>query len=376
MGLLTKREPILLAVCAATMILQGCSHLRLGVSFRAETHFAADTLHPPLSVIWEYDAGSGFSSSCAVVSQNLLFVGTLTGELHVVDLVTGNGVGSRDFGSAIVGTPVVKGVHLFITLGSGEESLISYDLIAGKTTWSILLGDIESAPLIFDHRLVVATVKGSVVCVEQETGVTLWRFDIPAHGRTRMIHSSPVSDGDIVVFGCDDGTLYAVGLDDGILRWKAPTGSAILASPSFENGIVYVGSLDQYFYAFDAGNGSMRWKRSLGSEIYSSQALDGQNVYVGTAGGIFFALNKTTGSISWQFVANGPLSASPVLSGDILYAGCIGKVLYALEAASGKLLWHYEAEGRIKSMPILWKDLLILPVEDHTILSFISGEKR
>lgn len=185
----------------------GCGHLRLERPLRPQQgdwamyggvvgrmNSSSDTLRPPLKISWEYEAGSGFCSSPLLLIDDLLFISTLSGELLIVDAATGKEKGSRDFGSAIIGSPVVDGNLLYVVLGYEDESVVCYDLTKGRISWSVRAGDIESSPLILGNRLVVATLKGKVLCYEKTTGNTLWKFEVPSHVRPAKIHSSPASD--------------------------------------------------------------------------------------------------------------------------------------------------------------------------------------
>jgi outer membrane protein assembly factor BamB len=334
------------------------------------TNAGGTAVQPPLLKAWEYGAGAGFSCYSAAIVDSTVVVGTLQGEVHFIDVGTGHGLGSHDFGSAIVGTPVVDKQFIFVALAHDEESLVAYNVTLGDIEWKAKIGDIESSPLLVDDRLYVASVNGKLFCLNKVTGQTIWTFAIAPSRQMSAIHSSPASDGNAVFFGCDNGDLYAVGLEDGKLRWRGRTGGSIMASPSLSGGTVYVGSLDRAVHAFDAATGRQLWKRSLGANIFSSQAVDDRHVYIGTAGRTLYCLNKDDGSIVWTFTAKGGFSASPLLSGDVLYAGCLDRTLYAFNAYTGEVLWQFKSTGRIKSTPVAWKQRLVVLAEDDNVMAF------
>ena len=369
--------------------LQGCSYLQLQRSVRISpedwtlfggsmerTNVAHSVVTPPLSKVWEYDASAGFSSYSAVVAESVLFVGNLQGEVHAVHIAMGKGIGSYNFSSAIVGTPIIENDRMFVALTRTEESLVAYSLLLGRIEWRAKVEDIETSPLLVGKRLYVTTLNGKLVCVEKNSGDVVWKYDVPTHGRSKLIHSSPASDGNLVVFGCDDGVLYAVGIDDGKLRWRASTEGSILASPSIDKGNVFVGSLDGALYSFNLTTGKQIWKHHLGSKIYSSQAVGLYHVYVGTAGRTIYCLDESTGATVWKASTNSVVNATPLLSGTILYVGCIDKTLYAYDAQLGEKVWEYKAEGRIKTMPVVAKNYLFLLTEDQSVIAFKHVEKQ
>ena len=365
------------------IFLSGCapSHFRQSVRIGPDdwtlfggsierTNVANSILSPPLAVVWEYDASAGFSPYSGAVADSFLFVGNLQGEIHTVQIATGKVMGVYDFGSAIIGTPVIENDRMFVALTKDEESLVCYTLLTGNIEWRAKIGEIETSPLLVGTHLFVTTLKGTLVCVDKKTGEIVWQYNVPVHKNPKMIFSSPASDGKLIVFGCDDGALYTVGLDDGKLRWSAATGRSILASPSISSGKIFFGSLDSMYYALDLETGKQLWKQRLGSKIYGSQSVSANYVYVGTAGGEIFCLNVLTGAIIWNAAAKSVINSAPLLSGNILYVGSLDKTLSAFDAESGKLVWQYKTEGRIKTMPIISKGFLFLFAEDKSVIAF------
>jgi eukaryotic-like serine/threonine-protein kinase len=333
------------------------------------TNTVGDTVIPPLNTAWDYDAMAGFSSTAGAITDSVLFVGNLQGEVYAIHIRTGKGLGKYDLGSSIVGAPAVDNRWLYVALTRNEENLIAYDLQNGIIRWRLKIGDIESSPLLIENRIYVSTLNGKVICVEKETGAVVWTYEVPQRNQPKSIRSSPASDGNIVVFGCDDGNVYAIGIKTGTLLWQASTGGSITASPSIEHGKVFINSLDGTLYSFDAHTGKQIWKRQLGSRIYSSQAVGQNKVYIGTAGGFVYCLGEETGLIVWQARTSSVVNATPVLSGNVLYVGCTDKTLYAFDATTGNILWQYKTEGRIKTTPVIAKHYVFLFVEDHSVIA-------
>lgn len=367
----------------------GCSYIRLQQSLSSRPtdwvmyggnagrlNLAHEVLQPPLSMAWEYDASAGFGPSSAVAADSFLFVGNLQGEVHAVRISDGKGAGVFDFGSAIVGTPVLDRDLLYVVLAHDEESVIAYNLRFASIKWKAKIGDVESSPLILDKRLYVTTLTGKLVCLEKNDGMIAWTYELPSHVRTRIIHSSPASDSTLIVFGCDNGSVYAVGANDGKLRWSINTRKSVVASPSISRGKVFIGSLDSTLYALDVSTGKQLWAQPLGAKIYSSQAVDHNRVYVGTVGRTIYCLDAENGTIIWKVNTNGVINSPPLISGNVVYVGCIDKVLYALQGETGDVLWQFRTEGRIKTMPIISKNYLFVLAEDRSVIAFTHSGAR
>jgi outer membrane protein assembly factor BamB len=382
MGFLNRYQHIRSVLVLTLFILSGCSVLRLRDEFRPSpddwtmyggnrerTNSRDGILRLPLKLLWEYDASAGFAASPCALADSILLVGNLQGEVHAVDAMTGRGKGNHDFGSAISATPAVSGEFLYIPLAHDEASLLCYDLMHARIVWKAKLGDIESAPLLEGDFVYVTTLAGTLVCLERITGNVAWTFGPPPGGTRSIIHSSPASDGSLVVFGSDQGVLSAVDRSSGRLRWQKKTGSALMASPSITSGLVIIGSLDGSLSAYALSDGALRWTKSLGGKIFESQAVAGKTVVAGTSAGTIACLDWENGQIRWQYHAGAPVSP-PMISGGVVYAGCLDKTVLALDLSNGTALWQYRLDGRIKSAPLAWNGRLFVFAEDHSVFAF------
>lgn len=337
----------------------------------AHTNQSSVVLSPPLEVAWQHDASAGFGSGSPVAADSLVFVGTLSGEIHVVNVKTGRRVGDLTVESAVTGAPLIDGISLIVGSATGDRTLISYDYRDGVIRWAKELGGIESSPLRHGYRLFVTTLDGILYCLDKVSGAEIWRFEAK-----HSIHSSPATDGKVVVFGCDDGNLNAVDLETGKLLWQFKTGRSIFAAPSVFQGRVYFGSLDNAFYSLDLKDGKLIWKYLAGGKIYDTPTFSEDLVIFGATDGTLYALRRHDGSVAWRFFATSIINSSPVASGSYVYFGSLDKKLYALDAFSGALKWEYDVKGRIKTSPIIWRDYLIVAAEDRSIFAFRQASPK
>ena len=95
-----------------------------------------------------------------------------------------------------------------------------------------------------------------------------WKFTTPD-----KVYASPVASDKEVYQGCNDGYLYAVNADTGLLNWKFRTEANIESTPALVNGVLYVGSWDNSLYAIDAETHGTRWKFPTRGPVSSSPAV-------------------------------------------------------------------------------------------------------
>ncbi|TAK66288.1 MAG: hypothetical protein EPO24_01655 [Bacteroidetes bacterium] len=364
----------------------GCSNLQLLKTPQNDSHQwqqyggtiertngSSSLLQPPLSVAWMYDASAGYSEYSVTIADSIVYIGTLLGEVYAVHAHTGENIGSYDFESAIYGAPVVDHSMLYVATANSEVSLYGFDLMKGRVVWKAALGGIETSPLLLGDNLFVTTLDGDVYSINKHTGTANWKFLTPLFERPAFLRSSPASDGKSLVFGCDDGSVFCISIEDGKLLWHSRTEKSVVASPSIWNGRVFVGSQDGAMYAFNLSDGALVWKQSLGSPIYSSQAVGEHYVYAGTSSGDIVCLKSETGEILWRHKAQSAISCAPLLAGKVLYVGSLDRSLYALDADTGTLLWNETLEGRIKSMPVVWNEFLVLPLDNKMVVGMKRG---
>jgi outer membrane protein assembly factor BamB len=329
------------------------------------TNRSSVALSPPLEVAWEYDASAGFGSGSPVAVDSFVFIGTLAGEVHLVNIKTGQRAGVLNVGSAVEGAPLIDGISVVAASAGGDHTLISYDYREGVVRWERDLGGIECSPLRFGYRLFVTTLDGILYCLDKASGAEIWRFEA-----RYPIHSSPATDGKTVVFGCDHGNLYAVDLETGKLKWEFRTDRSIFVTPSIYRECVFFGSMDKTFYSLHLSDGKLVWKYVAGGRIYGTSAFSEDLVMFGATDGILYALRVEDGSVAWKFSATSIINSSPVVSGRYVYFGSLDKKLYALDSFSGALKWEYDVKGRVKTSPIVWRNYLIVAAEDRSVFAF------
>jgi outer membrane protein assembly factor BamB len=117
--------------------------------------------------------------------------------------------------------------------------------------WSQQLGERATAPVVAGGRLISAVVsRGEVRALDATTGRPLWRFLAPAR-----VDSPPTIHGALCLFGCHDGSVWCLRLDDGQLVWRrdcAPEEKRIVAYDRLESPWPVLGSVlvhDDVLYA-------------------------------------------------------------------------------------------------------------------------------
>ncbi|MFV2041441.1 MAG: PQQ-binding-like beta-propeller repeat protein, partial [Candidatus Hydrothermarchaeales archaeon] len=93
---------------------------------------------------------------------------------------------------------------------------------------------------------------------------------------------------DLVIFGSDDGSIYAVDKQGGERVWSFQADEMVFTSPLVHKGLVYFGS-GNTAYGVALSNGSLLWSRELDDVIYSSPAALGDRLFFASYGRKLYA---------------------------------------------------------------------------------------
>jgi outer membrane protein assembly factor BamB len=132
------------------------------------------------------------------------------------------------------------------------------------------------------------------------------------------ISSSPTLSGDTVFVASNDGSLYALDLRSGQLRWKYAASNDLMTAPLVINNTIIVAE----------GNN------------YGTNFTPPRYLLLATGSNSIIGVNKTTGKQVWRFFVPG--SAMPtgsIVNGVYLHHDASG-MLFALRAGDGKYLWR------------------------------------
>ncbi|NOZ79559.1 MAG: PQQ-binding-like beta-propeller repeat protein [Acidobacteria bacterium] len=185
--------------------------------------------------------------------------------------------------------------------GGSKDTLwcLSFDGTSLTKVWSVALGDIDGAPILYGGRIYVGNNSGIVYAIDPADGHTIWSYatdDGPVKGYVipqftqstpRRLYFSTTNDIWAIT---DDGSSASLG-------WKQTS----VASPSIPLHVfgadptyLYAGSSDGKLYQLSAADGSVVTSVTLGdgSATIGSPAYDHVNstLYVGSESGAVYGV--------------------------------------------------------------------------------------
>ncbi len=167
----------------------------------------------------------------------------------------------------------------------------------------------------------------------------------------KAVTTTPVVDGDGVIFGSRDGGVYALDRWTGEVEWRYVAGDGVGASPVVAGGSVVGADYKGNVFCLDRKTGVPLWTRTLPAKVVSTPCVAGGEVLVGCTDSKGYGLSLETGRILWTVTTGGRIRASAVSAGGRFYLASYDGRVYAITQGSGAERWTHEVGGPLSSTP-------------------------
>ncbi len=212
-----------------------------------------------------------------------------------------------------------------------------------------------SNPLVTRDMVIFGSDEGGVYAYTKD-GNRRWQFN----PNLRQVFSAPEWDGaGLVFFGATNQSVYALSADTGARVWDYRTQDRVKGDPTYWNGVVFIGSYDKHLYALDARTGRPRW-------VFPATKPPPPPPK-GKKGAT--PLSEEHAVVTAEFSYSKPL----VVNGTV-YVGNLDGHLYAIDAATGEMRWRFRT-GRggetggvgVTSSPAWSNGFLYFGSSDHHV---------
>jgi outer membrane protein assembly factor BamB len=201
--------------------------------------------------VWKVETGNYVNGSAAVVNDMTAF-GGCDGFVYFVKLADGTEAGKVEVRNPIANTVAARN-GLAVLAHYGHE-VLALDTKKFEPKWTYGEREFEyfASPAVTADQVFASDRGKRLHCLGLADGAEKWSF------RTKgRIDSSAVVTGDNVVFGCDDGNIYAVSIKDGKVKqgnqvWNYEVGQPVQSSPCIAGGRLVIGADDGMVYCFGA----------------------------------------------------------------------------------------------------------------------------
>jgi outer membrane protein assembly factor BamB len=254
---------------------------------------------------------------------------------------------TKAFEHRIIGSPVSVNGNVLLA----EAEVHAFDTETGEEEWSfrptwsnftLPPGWIESTPVTDGEAVVFSTAYPSIHAIDLETGVERWRV------QTENVHQSlVVHNGTILSVG--DRNITAHSLTDGEDQWSFEVDNP-LGGLTVDGGILYAVSSNQTegsVHALDTDDGERFWSRSTEEAVRARPAVGEETVLVGggSEDGFVQAHRRSGGEKLWETNTSGVVRSVSLADGRVLateQANDSRVDLSVLSVGSGEKAWSAE----------------------------------
>jgi outer membrane protein assembly factor BamB len=193
------------------------------------------------------------------------------------------------------------------------------------------------------------------------------------------VKASPVIQGDKVVVGSTDGTVYCLN-PKGKPVWTFTTDNAIEAPALLLNNRVYVGNLSGHLYCLDLATGKKIWTYACDNQIMGAANWwsNGKQtlILVGSYDYFLHAVDATTGKRVWRYEAENYLNAAVAIEKQVAaFGGCDGK-LHAVNILTGKAMVAVEIASYVASSVAMENQRIYVGDYDGKVTCYDLTDKK
>jgi len=348
---------------------------------------APDGPAPPLREAWRFDPAltGRFGVSPPVIGGGVaVTVGPEA--VYGVDLATGEAAWEipREYGPSV--TPALATVEigevLIYTEGYGEDppsqAYPSASPTGGQSAASATPSPPPSSGANDGDETGDASSPGRVVAVDLQTREPVWDAPVELEAVTR---SGVTVDEDTAYVGDDGGTVTAIDVASGEVRWTFDAGGPVETPIAAAEDTVIVSTQSKddrsgTFVALQATDGAESWRMEEGvGAFYTSSAaiLDG-TVYVGVldaTGNRLVALTLNDGAERWAAVSVSTLApfGPAAVTSEAVYAIDLSGQLRIISSGSGEDLWDYAVNMLLPRDGALTETAFLVPTARGSLLA-------
>lgn len=225
----------------------------------------------------------------------------------------------RTKGAILTGSPVVADGVAYVGIRDEndvtESGVHAVELASGRTLWRFSTpSSVVGTPAVAEDTVLVPSLRGTLYAVSVRTGELRWKREVepgtPPFNQRSYSYYSPAVAGDTVYWPyqarygkASRGLLTALDVKSGATRWEAPMTGATMSdgTPAVADGKVYVGNeTADRVIAYDAATGAQLWTAPsrLGGWQDAAPTAVGGRVFIGSNNGVI-ARDGTTGADLW-----------------------------------------------------------------------------
>ena len=291
---------------------------------------------PPLTVEWVFsmEADPGNTTTPLILAGGVYV--THKGTLRCLDLRTGaqRWQFAPEAGKVIT-SPV--GWSSLVIVGATDSCLYALDALEGRQQWKYLCGGAISPDPLVVGDLVIAGAEKMVYALFARSGQAKWYCSLTSGAK-----AGPATDGSMLYFLCQDGSIQCVDMTLPRYRWSVAIAHGPSTYPPIAGKRGVIAASGKQLFFISRGSGAPRAKE-MPAGIGASPVVADDSLYVPCVDGQLQVLYPESGARQGAAELKVPLAltAPALVTAKHAVVGTAGGLVYLLERSSGNMLWSY-----------------------------------
>lgn len=173
----------------------------------------------------------------------------------------------------------------------------------------------------------------AIICLSADSGDILWKTPLDQNpwAGASIAGDTAILGGSSIRLEPKDvprgrGSLVAVNLIDGSVKWKKTFPGGVVSSVAIVNGLAISCATDGTVRANDTTTGDLKWSYLAGAPMFAGPAIAGEKIYVGDLKGVVHSIGMN-GKGVWKFPLNDTATkdamiyGSPIVHDGKIYVG-------------------------------------------------------
>ena len=277
--------------------------------------------------LWKSSIAPDVFTSPPLLAGGLIIVGTGKGVLRAYDASGGKEKWTYDVGGSVQGSPncvdLPGGRSGVVAISQGDGCLHGIELATGKGLWKMpAVERCDGSAGVSGDYIVMGSCASALHLYSATKGVKLTDVSL---GPDNQVAGGVALSGTEAFAGTRSGKLCAVDVAGAKILWTFAEGQGeAFATPAVGERVVVYGADDGKVYAVDRAKGTKLWALDTGNRPMSP-VIAGDRVVV-SSGGTLLVADLASGRKLWSAPVSDDLSSPAVVGGMILVGGDDGTV--------------------------------------------------
>lgn len=273
-------------------------------------------------LFWQWRGGNTFAAGPAI-GDGMLFAASEGEGGTVTALVLSSGRRLWYHRVGDVRSPLVLR-HGRVYGATTAGAVFAFDAVSGRRAWMYRIGPTRTGPAVLGDRVVIVTTTDSLVVLDAGTGRQVTRAALPA---TSVAPLATLDDSTIVL-AAPTGSVVAVAIPGGDVRWQVATGGALFGAPVVSRDTVFALTNECALWAIPVAEPHSATSVPLGCVTKTAPAIVRDGVLVATVGGTLELYGRPGGRLRWADTLRSEIRHPPmIVNGQIIVAPTIGDVV-------------------------------------------------